>query len=241
MAEAAAARRGKRLHPLPLRAMHWINALAMVVMIGSGWRIYNDEPLFGWLSFPSAISLGGSPEVSSALRENDAAGALQWHFLGMWILGLNGLAYLAYGLATGRFRRKLLPIRPREVLREAGQALRLRLKHDDITTYNAVQRLLYLGIIGTGIVQVLAGLAIWKPVQLWWLAAMFGGFQGARLAHFLGMAAIVGFLVVHVALALLVPRTLFAMVTGGPRVEAPDQARGDGRSPAAPTALQPGE
>ena len=241
MAEAAPLRRGRRLHPLPLRVMHWINALAMVVMIGSGWRIYEDEPLFGWVSFPYAVTLGGSPEVSNELRENAAAGALQWHFLGMWVLGLNGLAYLAYGTATGRFRRKLLPIRPREVLREVGQALRFRLKHDDITVYNAVQRVLYVGVIATVVVQVLAGLAIWKPVQLWWLTSLFGGFQGARLVHFLGMAAIVGFLVVHVALALLVPRTLLAMVTGGPRAKAPDRASGDAGPTAAPTALQPGE
>lgn len=224
MADPTAGRQGKRLHPLLLRAMHWINAIAMIIMIGSGWRIYEDEPLFGWLSFPYAITLGGDPTVSFGLRENAAAGALQWHFLGMWILALNGLAYLGYGIATGRFRRKLLPVRPGEVLHEVGQALRFRLKHDDITVYNAVQRLLYLGVIAAVVVQVLAGLAIWKPVQLWWLTALFGGFQGARLVHFLGMAAIVGFLVVHVALALIVPRTLLAMLTGGPRVGAPAQA-----------------
>ena len=242
MPEAAAAQRGKRLHPLPLRVMHWVNAFAMIVMIGSGWRIYEDEPLFGWLSFPYAITLGGDPEVSSALRENAAAGALQWHFFGMWILGLNGLAYLAYGTVTGRFRRKLLPVRPREVLHEVGQALRFRLKHDDITVYNAVQRLLYIGVIVAVIVQVLAGLAIWKPIQLWWLTAMFGGFQGARLVHFLGMGTIVGFLVVHVALALMVPRTLLAMVSGGPRVKAPEQMpAADAATRAAPSALQPGE
>lgn len=242
MVEAEAAQRGERLHPLPLRAMHWINAAAVVVMIGSGWRIYEDEPIFGWLSFPHAITLGGDPAVSSKLRENAAAGALQWHFLGMWVLGLNGLAYLAYGVATGRFRRKLLPVRPREALREVGQALRFRLKHDDITVCNAVQRLLYLGVIAVVAAQVLAGLAIWKPMQLPWLVALFGGFQGARLANFLGMAAIVGFLAVHVALALIVPHTLLAMVTGGPRAEAPAPRRGDAVPAAAPVAApQAGE
>lgn len=235
MAESSAARRGERLHPWPLRVMHWLNAAAMIVMIGSGWRIYEDEPLFGWLSFPYAVTLGGDPEVSFGLRENGAAGALQWHFLGMWVLGLNGLAYLGYGIATGRFRRKLLPVGPREVLHEVGQALRFRLDHGDITVYNAVQRLLYLGVIAAAVVQVLAGLAIWKPVQLWWLTALFGGFQGARLVHFLGMAAIVGFLVVHVALALIVPRTLLAMITGGPRVD----ARAPGRTDAVPGAASP--
>ena len=241
MAEITAVKRGERLHPLALRAMHWINAVAMIIMIGSGWRIYEDEPLFGWLSFPFAVTLGGDPMVSSELRENAAAGALQWHFFGMWLLGLNGLAYLAYGIATGRFRRKLLPVRPREVLHEVGQALRFRLKHDDITVYNAVQRLLYLGVIAIVVVQVLAGLAIWKPVQLWWLTSLFGGFQNARLAHFLGMAAIVGFLVVHVTLTLLVPRTLLAMLTGGPRVDAPAPSRSDAVPAAASPIPQAGE
>jgi thiosulfate reductase cytochrome b subunit len=197
----------RKLHPLPVRVMHWINALAMIIMIGSGWKIYNDEVLFGWLHFPEEITLGG-----------EAQGALQWHFLGMWILVLNGLAYLAYGLTTGRFRRMLLPLRVSEVVSELRAALSLHLRHDDLTHYNAVQKLLYAGIITVGILQILSGLAIWKPVQFSELTALFVDFQGARLAHFLLMAAIVLFMLVHVALALLVPRTLLAMVTGGPVV-----------------------
>jgi thiosulfate reductase cytochrome b subunit len=188
--------------------MHWINAVAMLIMILSGWAIYNDEVIFGWLHFPNWMTLGDGPE-----------GALQWHFLAMWILGINGLAYLTYGLATGRFRRMLLPIRLREVFAEVRAALRLRLSHADLTRYNAVQRLLYVGTILVGIVQVLSGLAVWKPVQFSELAALFGSFQTARLIHFLGMAAIVGFLLVHVTLALIVPRSLIAMLTGGPLVE----------------------
>ena len=196
-----------RLHPLPLRIMHWINALAIFIMIGSGWKIYNDEVLFGWLHFPNWITIGGGPE-----------GALQWHFLAMWILAINGIAYLAYGLRTGRFRRMLLPIRAPEVLLEVRKALRLDLKHDDLTQYNAVQRLLYIGIIAVIIVQVLSGLVIWKPVQFSELSFLFYDFQGARLVHFIGMVAIVGFVVVHVALALIVPQTLVAMLKGGPQV-----------------------
>jgi thiosulfate reductase cytochrome b subunit len=185
--------------------MHWTNAVAMIVMIGSGWAIYNDEVIFGWLHFPGWMTLGAGPE-----------GALQWHFLAMWILALNGIVYLVYGLATGRFRRMLLPIRIGEVIAEVRAALALRLSHDDLTRYNAVQRLLYIGIILVGIVQVLSGLVVWKPVQLSELALLFYDFQTARLVHFLGMAAIVGFLLVHVALALMVPRTLIAIITGGP-------------------------
>lgn len=197
----------RALHPLPLRIMHWTNAVAMILMIGSGWQIYNDEVLFGWLHFSSWITIGVGAE-----------GALQWHFFAMWILVINGLAYVAYGLATGRFRRMLLPIRAREVLLEILKALRLDLRHDDLTRYNAVQRVLYIGIIAVIVVQVLSGLIIWKPVQFSELSFLFYDFQGARLAHFLGMVAIVGFVVVHVALALIVPQTLVAMLKGGPQV-----------------------
>jgi thiosulfate reductase cytochrome b subunit len=100
-------------------------------------------------------------------------------------------------------------------------ALIFRLKHDDLTQYNAVQKLLYIGIILVGIVIVLSGLSIWKPVQLSELATLFYDFQTARLVHFLCMTAIVLFLIVHVALTLLVPQSLVAMLTGGPLVEEP--------------------
>lgn len=136
----------------------------------------------------------------------------------MWLLGLNGVAYLVYGFATGRFRRMLLPIRPHEVVSQVLDALRLRLKHADVSMYNAVQRVLYVGVILALAIQITTGLLLWKPVQFSWLLPVFYDFQGIRLAHFLGMAAIASFLVVHIALALLVPRTLAAMVTGGPRI-----------------------
>ncbi|MEI8152881.1 MAG: cytochrome b/b6 domain-containing protein [Hyphomicrobiales bacterium] len=195
----------RKLHPLPLRIMHWVNAITMIVLIGSGWKIYNDEVLFGWLHFPNAITLG-----------MEAQHALQWHFFAMWILMVNGLCYLAYGFYTGRFRRKLLPIWPSAIVADIRDALRFRLAHDDITHYNAVQKVLYAGIIAVIVLQVLSGWAIWKPVQLSELTSLFYDFQGARLAHFIGMAAIVAFLVIHVALALIVPKTIVAMVDGGP-------------------------
>ena len=147
-------------------------------------------------------------------------GALQWHFAAMWLLVVNGLVYVTLGLVSGRFRRKLLPIWPRQIIAEAIAALRFRLKHDDITHYNAVQRIMYVGIILIGIVQVLSGLAIWKPVQFQSLLVLFHDFQTARLAHFVGMTAICAFLVVHVLLALVVPKTIVAMITGGPKVRA---------------------
>ena len=132
----------------------------------------------------------------------------------MWLLVINGIVYVTLGIATGRFRRKLLPIRPREVVRDLGAALRGRLAHDDLAVYNAVQRLLYLGVILAGIVIVLSGLSIWKPVQLKWLTALFGGYSAARYVHFFAMASIVAFLSVHIVLALIVPKSLRAMIFG---------------------------
>jgi thiosulfate reductase cytochrome b subunit len=190
------------IHPRWVRITHWINALAMIVMIGSGWEIYNASPLFGFV-FPGSITLGGW-----------LAGALLWHFAAMWVLAINGVVYVVLGLVTGRFRRKLLPIRPSEVIADAKAALTFKLSHDDISVYNAVQRLLYLGVILAGIVILLSGLAIWKPVQLQELTALFGGYDAARYVHFFAMAAIVGFLVVHVLLAIIIPKSLRAMITG---------------------------
>ena len=190
------------IHPLWVRVTHWINALAMVVMIGSGWQIYNASPLFSFI-FPGSITIGGW-----------LAGALLWHFAAMWLLVANGIVYVALGIASGRFRRKLLPIRPRDVLADIRAALTGRLSHDDLSAYNAVQRLLYLGVIVAGIVVVLSGLAIWKPVQLQELTALFGGYEAARYVHFFAMAAIVGFLVVHVVMAFLVPKSLRAIIRG---------------------------
>ena len=202
----------RKLHPLPLRVMHWTNAIAIFIMVGSGWKIYNDEVIFGWLHFPEYLTIG-----------KWAQHGLQWHFLGMWIFALNGLAYLTYGLMTGRFRGLLLPVYWSELRQTIKDTLHFHLAHDDLTKYNAVQKLLYIGVICVGIMMVVSGLAIWKPVQFSELLSLFGSFQNARLVHFLCMSAIVLFVVVHVALALLVPRTLVSMVTGGPEVSAQPQ------------------
>jgi thiosulfate reductase cytochrome b subunit len=192
----------KVIQPAWVRTVHWINAVAMILMIMSGWQIYNASPLFGF-SFSGYITLGGW-----------LGGALLWHFAAMWLLMVNGLVYLTLGIATGRFRKKLLPITPHGVISDARAALTGRLSHDDLTRYNYVQKLLYAGIIAVGIVIVLSGLSIWKPVQLQYLTALFGGYDVARYVHFICMSAIVGFLIVHVALALLVPKSLRAMIIG---------------------------
>ncbi len=190
------------IHPRWVRICHWINALAILVMIGSGWQIYNASPLFGF-TFPPQFALG-----------NWLAGALLWHFAAMWVVVVNGIVYITLGIVTGRFRRKLLPIRPRDVIADIKAALTFKLAHDDLSQYNAVQKILYSGVILAGIVIVLSGLSIWKPVQFQELTTLFGGYDVARYVHFIAMAVIVGFLVVHVALALIVPKSLRAMITG---------------------------
>lgn len=191
-----------RIHPAVVRITHWINVLAMLVMVASGWRIYNASPLFDF-RFPPELTLGGW-----------LAGALQWHFAAMWLLAVNGLVYLGYGFASGHFRRRLWPIPPRVVLADIGAALRGQLAHADLSVYNAAQRAAYATLIVALVVLVLSGLAIWKPVQLQELAALMGGYEGARWVHFCAMALSVGVVLVHVLMVALVPRTLPTMITG---------------------------
>ncbi len=200
--EVATPRVTTAIHPWWVRVTHWINVVAMLLMIMSGWQIYDASPLFPF-RFPPAITIGGW-----------LAGALLWHFAAMWLLVVNGLLYLGLGLWTGRFRRKLLPLYPGQVIADARAALSGHLSHDDLSVYNAVQKLLYLGVILCAIVIVLSGISIWKPVQLRELSVLFGGYDAARYVHFFAMAAIVGFIVIHVVMAFLVPKSLRAMVTG---------------------------
>jgi thiosulfate reductase cytochrome b subunit len=202
LAGDAAPKASPLIHPAWVRVTHWINALAMLMMIGSGWQIYDAAPLFGF-TFPRQIALG-----------DWLAGALLWHFAAMWLLVINGLVYVTLGLLTGRFRRKLFPVYPRQVLRDLFAALRGHLSHDDLSVYNAVQKLLYLGILLAGVVIVSSGLSIWKPVQFQWLTSFYGGYNTARYVHFAAMTAIVTFLIVHVTLAVLVPKSLRAMIVG---------------------------
>lgn len=204
-AQAIAIReRGTVIHPVWVRITHWVNAIAMLLMIGSGWQIYDASPLpLFRFEFPLAVTLGG-----------DLPTGLAWHFAAMWLLVANGLVYVTLGLATGRFRTKLFPIRPREVLADLWAALRGRLSHDDLAIYNAVQKLLYLGVILAGVVIVLSGLSIWKPVQFQEITALFGGYDRARYVHFFAMSTIVAFLAIHIVLALIVPRSLRAMIIG---------------------------
>jgi len=189
------------LHPLAVRIAHWLNAFAIVCMLMSGWAIYNASPIFGF-RFPVWATLGGW-----------LGGAIAWHFAAMWLLMANGLFYLLYGVLSGHFRRHFLPLHVRDVLLDAVQALRLRLPHQ-AGSYNAVQKFLYCGVIALGVLVVLSGLSLWKPVQLEFLSNLFGGFDFARKVHFAAMAGIATFVVVHLLLVALVPKTLLPMITG---------------------------
>ena len=189
------------IHTLAVRITHWINAIAIIIMILSGWRIYDASPLFDF-EFPEAITLGGW-----------LAGALQWHFAAMWLLVLNGLFYVCYGLFSGHFKSSFLPLTWQSLWREFKNALRGQIPHE-LGVYNAVQRAAYIGVLCLGAVLVLSGLAIWKPVQFQELTALMGGYEGARLVHFIAMALVVFFILVHLTLVALVPRTLWPMFSG---------------------------
>jgi thiosulfate reductase cytochrome b subunit len=192
---------GHPAHPLPIRIMHWIAAPAIICMILSGWAIYDASPSLPF-TFPRWMVLGGW-----------LAGGIAWHISVMWALFADGLAYLLYGLASGHFHRDLSLPSPRAVIRTVIAALTGRLGHR-LGHYNAVQRLLYAGVIVLICLQVATGLAIWKPVQLGWAAELFGGYPIARNIHLAAMIGIVLFLVVHLTLVAIFPRTLLAMLSG---------------------------
>ena len=194
-----------RIHPLVVRITHWINALAILMMVTSGWQIFNASPIWGF-EFPKAITLGGW-----------LGGGIQWHFAAMWLLGVNGLIYLGYGIFSGHFRRKLWPVTPKAVIHDVFEALRGHLAHDDLSKYNAAQKAAYLAIIIDIIVLVLSGLSIWKPVQLQELTALFGGYDNARIVHFVAMSILVLIVLVHVVMVALVPRTFPTIFTGRAR------------------------
>ena len=185
-----------------VRVFHWLNVVAVAVMLMSGLRIYNASPVFDFL-FPGWITLGGW-----------LGGALLWHFAAMWLLAVNLLVYLATNLATRRFFERFFPLTPASVARDALSFVRGKLSHDNLAEYNALQKLAYLTAIACLCLLVLSGLAIWKPVQFPLLRDAFGGFDQARVVHFSVMALLAGFIVVHVAMVALVPKTLMLMIKG---------------------------
>jgi thiosulfate reductase cytochrome b subunit len=192
----------KASHPRWLRLTHWLNALAVLVMVTSGWRIYNASPLYDF-SFPKSITLGGW-----------LCGALQWHFAAMWFLAINGLVYLVINLLSGRLKRRFFPVSPKGVMHDLGAALRGRLGHADLSHYNQVQRVAYLFVMVDITLLVISGLVLWKSVQFALLRDLLGGYEGARHVHFIAMSLLVAFVAVHLVMVALVPKTLLAMIVG---------------------------
>lgn len=190
------------VHPLWLRIAHWANALAVIILVCSGWRIYNASPIWPF-RFPDGVTLGGW-----------LGGALLWHFAAMWLLLAAGVAYLLLNAVSGRWRRRFWPLRPREVLRDLAAALRGRLSHADPAHYNAVQKLAYVAVVLDLVLVVLSGLVVWKSVQFPLLRQLMGGYDTARIVHFLAMAALVVFFLLHLIMVILVPRTLRYMTRG---------------------------
>ncbi|UVL16622.1 cytochrome b/b6 domain-containing protein [Pseudomonas atacamensis] len=202
--------RQKKLHPWPVRFTHWINAACMVCMFMSGWAIYNASPLFSF-RFPVSLTVGGW-----------LGGALAWHFAFMWLLLINGAIYVLYGFVSRHFKRDLLPIGIAALKHDLTAVLRFRLVHEK-GVYNAMQRLMYWMVLAAGVLIVISGVAIWKPVQLQELVALLGGYDVARYVHFAAMTMIAAFVVIHLVLVILVPKTLLPMITGG--VRTPDNGK----------------
>jgi thiosulfate reductase cytochrome b subunit len=222
-------------HSWPVRLTHWLMAASILIMIGSGWRIYNASPIFPFC-FPEAFTLGGDVEVALTWHNDPGvATAIAWHFAAMWLLAVSYLLFVAWGALSGHFWRDFLPVGPVSFLRDFLAAARFKLEHR-LGEYNAVQKVFYWGVLALVLLMLVSGVAIWKPVQTYPLEVAFGGFQGARIVHFLSMAGICGFLLVHIALVALVPKTLVAMVLGqatGPAHAASDvvEAQSEGHPP----------
>jgi len=190
------------VHPLWVRITHWINACAVVVLVMSGWRIYNASPFFGFV-IPGPATLGGW-----------LGGAILWHFAAMWVLVGNGLLYLVCNLISGRLQRKFFPLSLRALWADLLAAGQGKLSHAEPSHYNMVQRAAYLFVMLDSVLLVLSGLVLWKSVQYPILRELLGGYEAARRVHFLAMSGLVVFAGIHLGMVALVPRTLLAMIRG---------------------------
>ena len=200
--DTLAIKTSKPIHPAWMRVTHWLNAIAVVIMVLSGWQIYNASPIF-LFKFPREITLGGW-----------LGGAIQWHFAAMWLFAVNGIAYLVLNIFTGRFHRKFFPINVPGLLGDVKQALSGKLAHDDLSKYNMVQKIAYLLVTLALTILLLSGLVVWKSVQFPLLLTLMNGYDNARVVHFWAMAFVVIFLAVHLLMVALVPRTLLTMARG---------------------------
>jgi thiosulfate reductase cytochrome b subunit len=210
-------RPGVRRHHWIVRLTHWATVFVLAGMITSGLQIYEAYARFGDRGAPSYPNPLESTQFAHAVRLGGwLAGALNWHFALMWPLVVFGLVYASYLVGSGEWRALLF--RPRDLpgaIEMAKYYLRLRKEHPVQGKHNPLQKLAYTTVIVLGALAVLTGLSIYKPLQLSWLTALFGGFQTARYWHFWIVWIFVGFSVVHVLLVFIVdPASLRAMLTG---------------------------
>jgi Ni/Fe-hydrogenase b-type cytochrome subunit len=206
----------KRHHWI-VRVTHWVNVIAVTVMVGSGLRIFNAYPRFAprggtFCCYPWE----GQPIPAWLTMGRWLAGARHWHFAAMWVLVLNGLVYLTFIYLHGEWR-DLTP--RRGDIRDAREMVKfylfVRRDHPHQGKHNALQKTAYFAMPIIGIVLVLTGLAIWKPVQLAFLTQLFGGYVWARYWHFVAMVMLVALSVVHVFMVFTVdPQSIRSMLTG---------------------------
>ena len=190
-------------HPPWIMICHWINAFSMLIMVGSGLKIYNASPIFG-AKLPAFLTLGGW-----------LGGAIQWHFAAMWLFVVNAMVYLAFNVLTGRLRARFMPLRFAEFTSDLFDLVRFRLSHANLEVYNALQKVAYLSVIVAATVMICSGLAVWKPVQFPVLRTIMGDFDNSRVVHFFAMLYLVLFTLAHLTMVVLVPRTLLNMLPIG--------------------------
>lgn len=226
--DEAQPRNSEPRHHWIVRVTHWVNALALLVMIGSGLRIFNAYPRFAvkgetFCCYPWE----GTPIPAWLTFGGWLGGARNWHFAMMWVLFLNGLVYLGFVYLHGEWR-DLVP--RRGDLRDTWEMIKFYLfarpDHPRQGKHNALQKGTYFVLPYLGAAAVASGVAIWKPVQLAWLTALFGGYAWARYWHFMIMMALVALSVVHVVMVFAVdPYSLRSMTTGGYNPETSPEAR----------------
>jgi Ni/Fe-hydrogenase b-type cytochrome subunit len=199
-------------HSWVVRFCHWVNTVALFVMVGSGLQIFRAFPSFGakipekdLLNWPKAYALGGW-----------LGGGLQWHLTFMWIYIATGLFYVAYQILSGNYRQVLfVPSDARGVWPMARYYFLFGPKPEATQTYNPLQKLAYTSAIGLGVLSVVTGLVVWKPAQFSWLGWMMGGFHLARLWHFLVMWALLAFVAGHLVMVILHGWSNFASMLSG--------------------------
>lgn len=229
------------IHPWPVRAAHWVGALSTIAMAGSGLQILGAYPFLGPRGDQASWFLLAGWRPPAILRVGGwLGGARAWHFTAAWPLVIVGLMYVGFLAKSGQWRTRLFV--PRRDGPHAWATLKAYLRLGamprpipaETGAYNGLQRAAYTVALGLSAIEVLSGLVMWKPVQLSWLGAWMGGYDGARAIHFFGLAAIAIFVVMHVIMVITHPRTLFEMLGGGSRVALEPEAeikRDDERTP----------